>query len=228
MRPLACSALLALAFTACEDKRTMKTIPTVSAPPPSAVPAAPSVSASAAHRDPSAAVAVVCRRLLECRGEDASAAEETTCEQNFLQQAKDEEAKDSLAAAFDEVAVRCKSIPCDKYADCYMDALQAQMGSGPPPKVDPQLRGRFVASYCLVVSRSRGMVPDINAPDAPPEVQELRKLAMEIDQRAIPDLMKEGLAACTVLMQATQQPAPADAGAKKNGGVKKGGAAAPK
>ena len=141
----------------------------------------------------------VCTRLLSCGGlaDTEVAARMDACVAAQTRMATDDFSRSVVVSANKQVLASCGSVPCEKFADCYLDALKRAAGT--PTTATPvsaETRARLVPLICTVVTEARGTIPDLGAPDASPNARQLKAELAGLDPAAVADLMKEAIASC--------------------------------
>ena len=168
-----------------------------STPPPAPTPAAPSLAASCA---------TICAKNVTCAGLAPAEAKpkQEECEKVCNSQGGGNPlAAEILPKAMAAVASKCGGVACDQFGDCYMDTLKAMqeeltgVPSQPAKPVPEETRRRVVALVCKIVADNPGRIPDLNAPNPSPDMQELKRIMDELaDAAAMADLMKTAIATC--------------------------------
>jgi len=141
----------------------------------------------------------VCTRLLSCGGlpDTDVAARIDGCVAAQTRMVTDDFSRSVVVSANKQVLAACGSIPCEKFADCYMDALQRAAGATTTATpVSAETRARLIPLFCSVVTEARGTIPDLEAPDASPKAKQLGAELAGLDPAAVADLMKEAIATC--------------------------------
>jgi len=143
----------------------------------------------------------VCQRLLECGGAtpDLVASKLQECVTIHTRGATDAFSRDVLVMAFKRVIAACNAIACEKYSDCYLDAVKQAAGATTSTRaLSPAFKAKFVKLWCEVATENPGKFPDLSGPNQSPRMREFNQMVRDAgDVAAIADLMKQAIAACS-------------------------------
>ena len=158
----------------------------------------------------------VCAKLATCNGGTADSETTEGCVKQNLKIGSDPLSRSVMKSVLDDVLSTCGPKPCAEFNDCYFDRIKKLSGdlgpAGPAPSEAD--KARIEELVCKVGLDYAGRPPpDLNAPDASPDVRELNGLIKKIGPTAAADVMRDAVKHCvptaTPSASSGSRPAPA-------------------
>jgi len=141
----------------------------------------------------------VCGKLATCNGGSVDSASTDGCVKQNLKLASDPLSRSVMKSVLDDVLSTCGPKPCESFNDCYFDRIKKLSGDlGPAgPAASEADKARIEELVCKVGADYAGRPPpDLNAPDASPDVRELNALVTKIGPTAAADVMRDAVKHC--------------------------------
>jgi hypothetical protein len=158
----------------------------------------PSVDAASIEQLTKSARAV-CAKLATCNGGTADSSAADDCVKQNLKLASDSLSRSVMKSVLDDVSSTCGPKPCEEFNDCYFDRIKKLSGdvAPPGPAASEADKARIEELVCKVGLDYAGRPPpDLNAPDASPDVRELNALVNKIGPTAAADVMRDAVKHC--------------------------------